>query len=393
MFIGILLMAIVFAVDLYTPLGIADGMSYVVIVLLTIWAENKTHTLIAACVAVVLVIIGYFLSPEVGTIAIPITNRFLSVLCIISAAFIITKYKQVEDVVNNQRISLDRVSEKLKETNANLEDQVKQRTMVLEEALQSLEQTRQELSTALEHEKELNALKSRFISMASHEFRTPLATILSSLSLIKNYMETKDTEKQLKHIDRMKSAISHLTDLLEDTLSIGKIEEGKIQFTPEKILIDEFSSMLVQEMQLIAKIGQVINYSHNGHSEVVNDRKVLKRIMLNLISNAIKFSKENTEVCVSTTTNDKSFILIVKDEGMGISEQDQERLFERFFRTENAFNIQGTGLGLNIVAKYIELLNGTIDVKSKINEGSVFTVNLPKIAKIRSEHFFENQPS
>lgn len=390
--IGALLMTIIFAVDLYTPLGIPDGMSYILIVLLTIWAENKKYTIAVAIISVALTIIGFYLSPiTTGDIKdIAIVNRTISVVCIISAAVLIIKYKNVEEMMNSQRINLERMSDKLKETNAHLEEQVKQRTLVLEEALQNLETSKQDLSVALEHEKELNALKSRFVSMASHEFRTPLATILSSLSLIQKYVETNDSEKQTKHINRMKSAINHLTDLLEDTLSVSKLEEGKINFTAETILIDEFTSALVQEMQIIAKMGQVINYSHDGQAEIINDRKVLKRIMLNLVSNSLKFSKEHTEVNVLTKTKDKSFILIVKDEGMGISEQDQERLFERFFRAENAFNIQGTGLGLNIVAKYVELLNGTIAVESKLNEGSTFTVKLPLIAKVKSENAFVN---
>lgn len=385
---GVLLVLGVFLVDLYTPLGIPDGMSYILIVILTIWSENKRHTIAVACVSVVLTVTGYYFSPRpLGDIQnIAIINRVLSVLFIVVSAFLILKFKHVQEIVENQRKNLERLSHELKETNGHLEEQVKARTEVLQEALNELEYSKQELSTALEHEKELNVLKTRIVSMASHEFRTPLATILSSLSLISKYSELQDSENQHKHIVRIRSAISHLTDLVEDTMSVSRLQEGEMDFIGEKLDVNILVSEVVEKMQLLTKEDQTIEYSHTGSAEIVNDRSVLKRITGNLISNAIKFSNEGTRISITTQTGHDSFILIIKDQGIGIPEREQGRLFERFFRAENAFNIQGTGLGLCIVAKYVELMNGTIEVESKENAGSTFMVRLPVISSINNEY-------
>lgn len=375
---GLLLVATVFIIDLYTPLGIADGMSYVVIVLLTIWAEDKRQTTIISIIAILLVLVGYFFSPVKGDIHdIALVNRILSALCIITAMLIINKYKNVESLVETQKESLLQMTRKLMKSNSDLEEQVKARTMVLEEALHEIEHSKNELYTALERERELSALKTRIVSMASHEFRTPLATILSSINLISAYTETNDKEKQLRHITRIKSSISHLTDLLEDTLSVSKLDEGRIAFKEESININHFVTDFIQEISPLAKAGQTIRHGHSGPEEFLSDKKVFKRILLNLTSNAIKFSEENSEICIFTERENGHVVLRVKDKGIGISKEDQEHLFERFFRAENAVNIQGTGLGLCIVAKYVELLNGALEVDSEVNKGSLFTVKLP----------------
>jgi signal transduction histidine kinase len=276
------------------------------------------------------------------------------------------------------RYSLDQARNirEIRSLNEDLEKRVRDRTMILEEALKELGNSREELKMALEKEKELNELKSRFVSMASHEFRTPLATILSSLSLVSKYGEHGDKEKQFKHIDRIKSAVIHLTDILNDVLSLSKLEEGKVPVQIVKFNVNEMTFDLVSEMQSISKAGQIISHSHSGTNEITSDKNVLKHILFNLISNAIKFSPEGKEVVITTEVDDAGFRLQVKDSGMGISEEDQKHLFERFFRGQNVTNIQGTGLGLNIVAKYVELLNGEITVKSKLEEGTTFLVAL-----------------
>jgi len=265
----------------------------------------------------------------------------------------------------------------IKSLNSDLEKRVKDRTLILEEALQELGKSREDLKIALYKERELNELKNRFVSMASHEFRTPLATILSSLSLVSKYGELNEKEKQTKHIDRIKSAIVHLTDLLNDMLSLSKLEEGKVPVMMEKINVKELAAGLILEMQSISKSGQEIRYKHSGNQETIQDKKVLKHILFNLISNAIKFSPEGKPIDISLETGPHKLILTVKDYGIGISESDQKHLFERFFRANNATNIQGTGLGLNIVSKYVELLEGKIRVESKLEGGTLFVVELP----------------
>ncbi len=270
-------------------------------------------------------------------------------------------------------ISIRKIAEdKAKNYSNELENQVKKRTMILEEAINELEKTKIELHNALEKERVLNEMKSRFVSMASHEFRTPLATILSSLSLVKKYGELKEDEKQATHINKIKLSINNLTDILNDVLSVSKLDEGKVSYSPEEFELEEFIKETVADLQGLTKNGQKIIYQHKGKSLVWLDKKVLRHVLFNLVSNAIKFSEENKKILVSTSLQNKNLELLVSDEGMGIPKADQEHLFERFFRGRNATNIQGTGLGLNIVGKYIELMNGTIDFKSVENKGTTF---------------------
>jgi PAS domain S-box-containing protein len=265
--------------------------------------------------------------------------------------------------------------ERLKNYSLELEKQVEKRTLIMSEAIEELEKTRDELHKALGKEKELSELKSRFVSMASHEFRTPLATVLSSLSLVQKYGEQGDKEKQTKHMMRIKSSITHLTDILNDMLSISKLEEGAISVSKEIFDIKEFIITLVREMRPICKTGQALNYNHTGTDNNINlDKKILRHIMFNLISNAIKFSPENKPIDVSSEVTNDKIIISVKDNGIGISKEDQKHLFERFFRGENASNIQGTGLGLNIVAKYIEVLDGTVECISELDKGTEFKI-------------------
>lgn len=268
--------------------------------------------------------------------------------------------------------------EKLKHYSAELEKQVRNRTLVLEEAIQELEKTKKELNKALEKEKELNELKSRFVSMASHEFRTPLTTILSSLSLITKYGEQKDHANQTKHMSKIKNSINNLTDILNDFLSISKLEEGKVQNVPEELNLKLFINDIISEMVPLAKPNQNLSGIHVGKEDVFLDKKLLKHILFNLISNAIKFSPDNRIIEINSLVLHSSVKISIKDEGIGIAIKDQNHLFERFFRAQNATHIQGTGLGLNIVANYLELMNGSINFESKENCGTTFTLVIPQ---------------
>jgi PAS domain S-box-containing protein len=282
-------------------------------------------------------------------------------------------------VRKKQELELRKNHQEIQVLNSNLERKVEERTLVLEEALRELGKSREELSQALEKEKELNELKSRFVSMASHEFRTPLTTILSSISLIGKYGEQGDLEKQVKHIGRIKSSITHLTDILNDILSISKLEEGKTHVAAETFNLKEYVTDAVTELQGLAKEGQEINYVHSGNEEVHSDKKILRHLLFNLITNAIKFSPEGKAITINTNIDAQFLIIEIKDQGMGISEEDKKHLFERFFRGYNATNVQGTGLGLNIVAKYVELLKGGIEFRSRLEEGTTFRIRLPVV--------------
>lgn len=277
-----------------------------------------------------------------------------------------------------------KAEEKLKNYSADLEKQVKNRTLILEEAIQELEKTKKELNNALNKEKELNELKSRFVSMASHEFRTPLTTMMSSLSLVTKYGEANDKENQVKHVSKIKTSINNLTDILNDFLSISKLEEGKIENVPENINVKTFIEDIISEMKFMISENQKIIFLHSGNEIVSIDKKLLKNILFNLISNAIKFSPNGGLIEVSADISNSAVKISVKDSGIGISEEDQKHLFERFFRGHNATHIQGTGLGLNIVTRYIELMEGSIDLESKENVGTTFTIKLPQNKQNRS---------
>ncbi len=264
--------------------------------------------------------------------------------------------------------------ENLKNYSSELEKQVKNRTLILEEAIVELKKTKKELNDSLEKERELNELKSRFVSMASHEFRTPLATILSSLSLVTKYGELNEKDKQKKHIARIKSSINDLTNILNDFLSVSKLEEGKLHCEPEIFNLKSYINEIITELQPLSKENQSIEYTHEGKEIASLDTKMLKNILFNLISNAIKFSVEGKSIKIKTSVSEREVIIHIADQGIGISIEDQKHLFERFFRGSNATHIQGTGLGLNIVVKYVEMMNGIIDFESIENKGTTFTI-------------------
>lgn len=210
--------------------------------------------------------------------------------------------------------------------------------------------------------------------MASHEFRTPLSTILSSASLMAKYVKEDEQDKRDKHINRIKSAVNNLTDILNEFLSIGKIEEGKISTHFTRFDIKELITVLLHEIKGITKIGQHIDFVHEGNKEVELDASMLRNVMINLLSNAIKFSREGGKITVQTRVNDSAVHISITDNGIGISKEDHKHLFERFFRGKNVTNIQGTGLGLHIVGKYVELMDGQIECISNPESGTTFNI-------------------
>ncbi len=231
-----------------------------------------------------------------------------------------------------------------------------------------------ELRAALEKEKELNELKSRFVSMASHEFRTPLSSVLSSAYLLSKYVKAEEQPQRDKHIQRIVSSVSSLTEILNDFLSVGKIEEGKVNARFTEYDLEKQVNDMVHEMNHMLKKGMTITYNHLGPSIVSLDASMVKHVMLNLLSNAIKFSPENSMIELTTEQNEKKLILSIKDQGIGIPKDDQEHLFKRFYRSTNASDIQGTGLGLHIVRKYVELMGGNIECFSEIGTGTEFVI-------------------
>ena len=268
--------------------------------------------------------------------------------------------------------------ERLKNYSMELERQVRNRTLVLEEAIDELEKTKLELRKALEKEKELNEMKSRFVSMASHEFRTPLTTMMSSLSLTSKYSAQNDLTNQEKHIQKIKNSIHNMTDILNDFLSVSKLEEGKIVNMPLELNLKTLISEIVGEIEALTTKDHTLVYTHQGPEMVELDAKLLQGVLFNLLSNAIKFSPEGGNIDLNSTVSNDEISISVKDSGIGISKEDQQHLFERFFRGQNATHIQGTGLGLNIISSYLKLMEGTIQIDSEENKGTLFTVIFKK---------------
>ena len=213
--------------------------------------------------------------------------------------------------------------------------------------------------------------------MASHEFRTPLTTILSSTSLISEYNKPELEEKRNKHINRIKSSVNNLNDILSDFLSISKLEEGKINAEYRNFDYKELVEEIVSEMSVTAKTDQQLVVNHTGKESVFLDPKLMKNILINLISNAIQFTAENKKIMITSKVEEHMVTLVVEDQGMGISDEDQKHLFERFYRGKNAFNIQGTGLGLHIIGNYVDLMKGHIVLESQLNKGTIIKITFP----------------
>lgn len=290
----------------------------------------------------------------------------------------ISQRKKAED-------ALKRSEEQLLVYAAELEKKVEARTQALNNTIVKLEdevrerkKAEDEARKAFEKEREVNELKSKFVSIASHEFRTPLSAILSSASLINQYKDRGESEKVGKHVGRIKSSVNHLTSILNDFLSLGKLEEGKIEINKEVIPVKEFLNEVREELLETLKLGQDIEIQ--GATEILqisSDARILRNILFNLISNASKYSEEGKKIKLICDQKKGKIVFHVQDGGIGIPEGDFKHMFERFFRASNAGNVQGTGLGLNIVRRYVDLLNGSVTFKSACGEGSTFSISLP----------------
>lgn len=291
----------------------------------------------------------------------------------------ITERKKAEE-------ALKRSEEQLLVYASELEKKVQSRTEDLNSTIEALEKevvvrkrAEEDARKALERERELNELKSKFVSIASHEFRTPLSTVLSSASLIEKYNDRKEGEKVTKHVQRIKSSVNHLTSILNDFLSLGKLEEGKIDIAKETVSLGDFLKEVEEEIAPTLKTGQDLRVDIAAAPKAIDsDPRILRNILFNLISNASKYSEPGKRIEVICKQDTNILFFIVRDEGIGIPVHEQKHMFDRFFRASNAGNVQGTGLGLNIVKRYVELLGGSISFRSEFGKGSAFTVVLPQ---------------
>lgn len=266
----------------------------------------------------------------------------------------------------------------MKDYTVHLEELVEVRTQSLNETILALESAKEQISNSLESEKELNQLKSRFISMASHEFRTPLSTIQLSASLIDKYAEPSGVPEILKHVSKIKASVTGLTAILNNFLQIEKLESGKVEANFSNFDLKELATEIAEEMQTLAKSKQIINYQHlTENTNVTLDQNLIKNCIINLLTNAIKYSGEGSQIEFATEITAKYCKISVRDNGIGIPEEDQKYLFGAFFRAHNTGNILGTGLGLNIVARHVELMNGEVAFESNMDTGTLFTLTFP----------------
>lgn len=267
--------------------------------------------------------------------------------CLITTALDITdKYK---------------AEEKLKSYADLLEQKVTERTL--------------ELTQALEREKEVGDMKSRFVSIASHEFRTPLSTILSSTYLLE---QIKDNEEdRSKHYNRIRSAVKNLTFILTEFLSLDKLEQRKVNVESELFDLDTLASEVIDEIRIAYRLSVPIDYVHVGPRLIYQDKRIIRNLFLNLVSNAAKYSPPDKLIKLRTIVDKGKLTIHVIDEGIGIPLEDQKLIFNKFFRAHNSNHIQGTGLGLNISKRYVELLGGEIDFKSIPGAGTEFMIYLP----------------
>lgn len=288
--------------------------------------------------------------------------------------------QELEEYTSKLESKVKSRTQELEHLNLGLQSQIQERKLAeseLKKSLQELKKAEKKILKTLEKERELGELKSRFVSMASHEFRTPLTTISSSASLISKYPEASQQENRIKHIDRIQNSVKNLTTILNDFLSMEKLESGAVEVKRTEIDLCPLIEEIVQEMSLTLKKGQQIRRKTTKQLKIYTDPHLIKNLLFNLLSNASKYSKEGDEIILECETTEKSVLLKVQDFGIGIPEKEQHMLFDRFFRAGNVTNIQGTGLGLNIVKKYVDLLKGTISFTSEEGKGTTFKIEIP----------------
>lgn len=270
-------------------------------------------------------------------------------------------------------VYVDLVCEPLLDENGQVQRIIQTMTDVTERV-----RARQHVEELLERERKLNELKSNFVTLASHEFRTPMGTILSSAALVGRYNGPDQEDKRKRHVQRIKAAVHSLTDLLEDFTSLSRMEQQTLTSRPHLLELKLFCAEILEDLQRGLKPGQRLVYRHlAGEPAISMHGQMLKSILLNLLGNASKYSAAHKEIEVTTAVRGGQLVLTVRDEGIGIPELDKDQLFVNFFRARNALHIQGTGLGLYIVKHYVDLLGGRVTFTSQLEVGTTFTVELP----------------
>lgn len=274
---------------------------------------------------------------------------------------------QLEDKIKARTSELSKTVQKLEQLNLNLEEEVKLRKKAEEKT-----------KDALQKEKELSELKTKFLSLVSHEFKTPLSGILTSATLAEKYTKEEQQEKREKHLLTIRNKVHYLNNILNDFLSIERLDSGRGQYKFSNFSLKKLINEVIYNANVTLKNGQEINYPKDiQDKELYQDEKILELILSNLLGNAIKYSPEDTTITFKVDFEEDGIIFEIEDKGRGIPEKDQKHIFERYFRAENALLDQGTGIGLNIAKTHLENLGGGISFTSEENKGTTFMIKLP----------------
>ncbi len=252
------------------------------------------------------------------------------------------------------------------------------------EILNKLRESEEKTRKALAREQELNELKSNFVAMVSHEFRTPMTIIRSSVEILEYHGSTLNDERRLKYFLRIQNAIDKMLQLLDDILFINKAESAKTKYQPIELNLEEFCLEITEINQLSTKNQYEIIFNYQGEcTQVEMDEDLLSCILSNLLSNAIKYSHSHSKIHFDVICKDHNAIFRIQDQGIGIPAKDQGHLFQNFYRASNVQNIQGTGLGLAIVKKCVDMHAGKIEMESEIGLGTTVIVTLPLICSVQ----------
>jgi len=276
---------------------------------------------------------------------------------------------QLEIKIKERTSELNKNIIQLKDLNLNFEEEIKKRGAV-----------EKKLKVALKKEIELNDLKTKFLSLVSHEFKTPLSGILTSTILLEKYKLSEQQDKRDKHLKTITNKVHYLNNILNDFLSIERLDSGKINYKFTTFNLSKVINEVIYNSNMLLKSGQRINMPHNIDEHILRqDEKILELALSNLIHNAIKYSSENTDINFEIKRKGKNVIFKVTDQGIGIPEKDQKHLFKRYFRAENVLTYPGTGIGLNIAKVHLSNIGGKIKFVSEENKGSTFIIKLPII--------------
>ena len=241
-----------------------------------------------------------------------------------------------------------------------------------------LQAIQDELNIALSQEKELNQLKSRFVSTVSHEFRNPLNSISGMAQILQTYGDRLSTDKKTEVIAQLKRNVTRMIVLLDDVLAISRTDLGKLEFNPNCLSLESFCYSLIKEVQSSLNDKPLIKFIYRVECQHFNlDRKLLHHILTNLLINASKYSPQSEEIDFTVAQIESKLVFEIRDRGIGIPAEDLPQIFDSFYRASNTQGFQGTGLGLAIVKQYVELHQGAIEVESELDVGTTFTVTIP----------------